>query len=220
MPFMDFQAARAAMVDCQIRPNDVTDPPIVSAFLTTPREDFVPAERRSVAYSELEIETSPGRSLWTARDTSKLIKLAGLKPGESVLVIGAGSGYEAALLSRVADTVIALEDSTALVDAMTERFGELNLDRAVAIEGSLAAGLPDQAPFSVIYVCGMIETIPDAWLAQLAEGGRLVAVIETAPGLGRGRVYTKALGGVAHRDAFDASPPKWTAFNRPKAFTF
>jgi protein-L-isoaspartate(D-aspartate) O-methyltransferase len=198
----------------------VTDPPIVAAFLSTPREVFVPDGHRGVAYSELEIETSPGRNLWTARDTSKLIKLAAVKPSDSVLVIGAGAGYEAALLGRLGETVIALEEHASLVDAMTERFGDLGLDRVVAIEGPLAAGLPDQGPFNAIYVCGMVETVPEGWLTQLAEGGRLVAVVESAPGLGRGRVYTRTQASTAYRDAFDASPPKWTAFNRPKAFVF
>ncbi len=217
---MDFEAARATMVDSQIRPNDVTDPHIVSAFLRTPREDFVPADRRGVAYSELEIETSPGRALWIARDTAKLIKLAAIRPSDVVLVIGAGAGYEAALLSQFADTVIALEEKADAVEAMTARFAELELDRAVAVEGRLADGLADQGPFNVIYVCGMVETVPEAWTAQLADGGRLVAVVQDVGAPGRGRIFTRAGETVASRDTFDASPPKFSAFDREAAFVF
>ena len=217
---MSFDAAREIMVDSQIRPNDVSDAPIVSAFLRTPREVFVPNSRKSVAYSELEIATSPGRSLWIPRDTGKLIKLAAIRPTDIVLVIGAGAGYEAALISHLSETVIALEETTELVDAMSERFATLGLDRAVAVEGDIAAGLPDQAPFDVIYVCGMVETVPDAWTAQLADGGRLATVVMEREGLGRGKVFTKAGDTVAARDGFDAFPPKFEQFNRKQAFVF
>lgn len=217
---MDFDLAREIMVDSQIRPNDVTDPAIVAAFLRTPREEFVPNSRRSVAYSELEIATSEGRSLWTPRDTAKLIKLADIKPSDIVLVIGAGTGYEAALISHLADTVIALEESETLADGMSRRFAALGIDRVAPVTGQLAEGLPSQAPFDVIYVCGMIETVPDAWGAQLAEGGRLVAVTADSGALGRGRVFTKAGDTLASREAFDACPPRFAAFDRKPSFIF
>lgn len=218
---MDFDLAREIMVDSQIRPNDVTDPAIVAAFMQTPREEFVPSARRSVAYSELEIETAPGRALWTPRDTAKLLKLAQVKPGDIALVIAAGSGYEAALLSHMADTVIALEDRAGLVDAMASRFAELGIDRIAPVEGKIAEGLAGQAPFDVIYVCGMVETLPEAWGAQLAEGGRLVAVVtDEDRRLGRGKVFTKAGDTLSSRDGFDACPPRLVEFDRKPSFTF
>jgi protein-L-isoaspartate(D-aspartate) O-methyltransferase len=143
---MNFEAAREIMVDSQIRPNDVSDPEFVHAFLNTPREAFVPATRKPVAYSELEIETSEGRALWTPRDTAKLLKAAAIKPTDIVLVIGAGAGYETALISHLAETVIALEDSAELVDAMSDRFASLGFDRAVAVEGKLEDGLAGPGP--------------------------------------------------------------------------
>jgi len=217
---MNFEAAREIMVDSQIRPNDVSDPHIVHAFMRTPREAFVPATRKPVAYSELEIETSEGRALWTARDTAKLIKMADIKPTDIVLVIGAGAGYETALISHLAETVIALEESAELTDAMSERFAALGFDRAVAVEGKLEEGLADQGPFDVIYVCGMVETVPEAWTAQLAEGGRLALVQLQEDGVGRGRVYTRAGDSVSSRYGFDAFPPKFSRFDRQKAFVF
>lgn len=217
---MDFDLAREIMVDSQIRPDDVTDPAIVAAFLRTPREEFVPSSRRSVAYSELEITTSSGRALWIPRDTAKLVKLAQVKPTDIVLVIAAGSGYEAALLSHLADTVIALEDNPGLVDAMSTRFADLGIDRIAPVEGKLAEGLPEQAPFDVIFVCGMVETLPEAWGNQLAEGGRLAAVVADAGGLGRGKVFTKAGDTLSSRDGFDACPPRLKEFDRKASFTF
>jgi len=217
---VNYDTAREIMVDSQIRPNDVSDPDIVSAFLKTPREAFVPDARKPVAYSELEIATSEARALWTPRDTGKLVKLAAIKPSDIVLVIGAGAGYEAAVISRLAETVIALEEDPVLVDAMSERFAALGLDQAVAVEGKLADGLPDQAPFDVIYVCGMVETLPDSWTLQLAEKGRLAVVMLEREGLGRGKVYTRAGESVSAKEGFDAFPPKFAAFDRKKAFQF
>ena len=217
---MDFDLAREIMVDSQIRPNDVTDPRIVSAFLRTPREVFVPNARKGVAYSEQEITTSPGRALWIARDTAKLIKMAEIQPADVVLVVGAGAGYEAALISHLADTVIALEETAQLVDAMSQRFAAIGVDRAAPVEGPLAKGLPGQAPFDVIYVAGMIELLPDAWTEQLRDGGRLAAVMADAGGMGRGKVFTKAGNTVSAREGFDCCPPRFSAFDRKPSFSF
>ncbi len=217
---MDFDKAREIMVDSQIRPDDVTDPRIVGAFLRTPREVFVPNARKGVAYSELEITTSPGRALWIPRDTAKLIKMAEIQPADVVLVIGAGAGYEAALISHLADTVIALEETAALVDAMSQRFSAIGVDRVAPVEGPLAGGLPGQAPFDVIYVAGMIEVLPDAWAAQLRDGGRLATVMADAGGMGRGKVFTKAGNTLSAREGFDACPPRLAAFDRKPSFSF
>ena len=216
---MDYAQAREIMVDSQIRPNDVTDPRIVAAFMRTPREVFVPNSRKSVAYAELEIETSPGRALWAARDTAKLIKMADIKASDVVLVVGAGAGYEAALISHLADTVIALDETAALVDQMSQRFAAVGIDRAAPVEGPLEKGLPEQAPFDVIYVAGMIETLPEAWAGQLREGGRLAAVVADGS-IGRGKVFTKAGTTLSAREGFDACPPRFTAFDRKPSFSF
>lgn len=217
---MDFAAARQTMVDSQIRPNDVTDPDIVRAFLSVPREVFVSSARQGVAYSELEIPTADDRALWIPRDTAKLIKVLEPAPSDVCLVVGAGTGYEAALLSHLCETVIALEDSPEMVDRLNARMAELDIDRVVGVEGILTEGLPDQAPFDLIAICGMVETIPEALTDQLADGGRLAAVVALDSALGRGRVYVRAGDSVSHRDAFDACPPRLPAFDRIKSFVF
>lgn len=215
---MNFDAARQIMVDSQIRPNDVSGPAIVSAFLRTPREAFVPTSKKPVAYSETEIETSDGRALWTPCDTAKLIKAADVQPTDIALVIGAGAGYEVALLTHLAETVIALEESDDLVDEMIERFAGLQIDRAVPVTGKLVDGLAGEAPFDVIYVCGMVQSVPEAWTAQLSEKGRLVVVEDEGRGIGRGKVYTRAGDVVGRRDVFDAYPPRFTQFDKTVGF--
>ncbi|WP_084399992.1 protein-L-isoaspartate O-methyltransferase family protein [Henriciella aquimarina] len=217
---MDFNKMRRIMVDSQIRTNDVTETGIVSAFLHTPREAFVPKPDQSIAYAEYEIETSEGRALWTPRDLGKMLKALEPEPSDIALVIGAGAGYETALLAKLVETVIALEDDETLVDEMTARFGKLGIDRAVAVHGDLKAGLPDQGPFDIILVTGMIEEAPEAWFNQLAEGGRLGVPVPVSHDLGRGRVYTKSGDIVSYRDAFDACPPKLPGFDKKRSFVF
>lgn len=217
---MDFAKTRQIMVDSQIRVNDVTDPEIVSAFLTTPREAFVPKAEEAVAYAEYEIQTSDGRALWTPRDFGKMVKALDPEPSDIALVIAAGAGYETAILAKLVETVIALEDSDELVDEMSDRFGRLNIDRAVAVQGDLKAGLPDQGPFDIILVTGMVEEIPHAWFGQLAEGGRLGVPVPVGRDLGRGRVYTRAGETTSFRDVFDACPPVLPGFGKKASFVF
>lgn len=217
---MDFEAARRTMVDTQIRPNDVTDPAIVGAFLRVPREAFVPGSKRGIAYSEYEIRTGEGRALWTPRDTAKLIRSLEPGPQDACLVIGAGTGYEAALLAHLSETVIALEEDEQMVERLGKRLADLGLDRAVAVQGKLTEGLPGEGPFDCILICGMVDQVPETLTAQLAEGGRLAAVVALDAALGRGRVYTKTGDIAAYRETFDACPPRFHAFDKPKAFEF
>ncbi len=217
---MDFEAARRTMVDSQIRPDDVTEPEIVNAFLQVPREAFIPASKRTLAYSEFEIRTGEDRALWTPRDTAKLIKSVDPRPGDACLLIGAGAGYEAALMSHLTETVIALEEDEDAVASLAQRLADLGFDRAVAVEGKLTEGLPGEGPFDCILICGMVERVPETLTDQLAEGGRLAAVVQVDAALGRGRVYTRSGNVVSSRETFDACPPKFKAFDAPAVFQF
>lgn len=217
---MDFAAARRIMVDSQIRPNDVTDPDIVSALLSVAREAFVPASYRKVAYSEREIGTSEARALWTPRDFSKLLKHIDPQHSDIALVIGAGAGYETAVLSELVETVIGLEEDEAVVNSTLERLADQGADRAIIVKGELKTGLADQGPFDVILVNGMVETVPEAWSAQLAENGRLGVVVQSGKRLGEARIYVRAGETVSYRVAFEATPHKFEAFNAEKSFSF
>jgi len=217
---MDFEKQRRIMVDSQVRVNDVTEPSIVSAFLTVPRETFVPKSAQSIAYSETEISAGEGRAMWTPRDLGKLLRAMAPQAGDLALVIGAGAGYSSALLGRIVETVIALEDNAEAVDLMTERFASIGMDQAIAVEGDLSKGLPEQGPFEVILVAGMVETVPEAWLEQLAEGGRLGVVVSEGRALGSARVYTKAGGNASYREAFECCPPVLPGFEKAETFVF
>ncbi len=217
---MDFETARRNMVDSQVRPNDVTAPEIVAAILATPRERFVPKSRQALAYSETEIETSPGRALWIPRDFAKLVSAAAPEPSDVALIVGAGAGYETAVLSHLTAMAIGLEADADLVSRTSDLLLELGIDRAVIVEGDLGAGLPDQAPFDIIFINGMVETVPDAWREQLSEGGRLVLVEALDADLGRAKVYTRSGDAVSARGVFDATPPIFAQFDRAPGFVF
>ncbi|MEM1106433.1 MAG: protein-L-isoaspartate O-methyltransferase [Pseudomonadota bacterium] len=217
---MDFAAARKIMVDSQIRPNDVTDPEIVRAFLSVPREEFVPSAKKSIAYSELEIATSEGRALWLARDLGKMFKALEPKPSDVALVIGAGFGYACAVLAELCETVLAVEESEEAVDALNDRMARLGYDQVAAVTAPLTEGLASEGPFDLIFIAGMVEQVPSALPLQLADDGRLGAVVKLDASLGRARIYTRSGDIVAFRDAFEATPPEFTAFRTPPRFTF
>ena len=217
---MDFAKLRRIMVDSQVRVNDVTSVDVVSAFSSIPREVFVPKPMRSSAYAELEIATSDTRAMWLPRDLGKL--LVGLEPeaADISLVIGAGAGYSAALIGHMTEAVIALEEDEPLVDAMTDRFAEIGMDEAVAVLGDLPTGLPDQGPFDVIFIAGMVETVPQAWLDQLSEGGRLGVVVASGRGVGAARIYKRAGSTFSYREAFECCPPILPGFEKKSEFVF
>ncbi len=217
---MDFAQLRKVMVDSQVRVNDVTAPNVVSAFSSVPREVFVPKAMRASAYAELEIETSEARAMWLPRDLGKI--LIGLAPDarDISLVIGAGAGYSAALLGHMTEAVIALEADEDVVDEMTERFAKIGMDEAVAVQADLALGLPDQGPFDVILVAGMVEEVPEAWLTQLSEGGRLGVVVASGRGVGAARIYTRAADTYSYREAFECCPPVLPGFEKKPVFVF
>lgn len=218
---MDFAAARKHMVDSQVRPNDVTDFALQAAMETLPREDFVPSNRKALAYAELGIQLFEGRWLLQARDFSKLIHAAGIRKGDLVLDVGCGYGYSAAVISRLAGMVVALEEDAEIAARAEQQFGDLAIDNAVSVSGPLTEGMVGQGPYDVITIAnGGIAERPEKLLQQLKPGGRLVAIVVTG-GIGRAMVYTRAADGVGERAVFEAQPPGiLPGFEKSAAFTF
>jgi protein-L-isoaspartate(D-aspartate) O-methyltransferase len=210
---MDFNAARVAMIDSQVRPNDVTDRRLIAAMAATPREAFVPADKRALAYVEQVVHTGPGRALWMARDFAKLVHAAGIGEDDAVLDIAPGAGYSTAVLAKLARKVVALEpDDTAAAPLQS-----LGLANVEVVAGPLAAGAPAKGPFAVIFVNGAVEEVPKAWLDQLAEGGRLAVAINEGA-VRRGCVYTRSGSQTAVRIVFDSAAPILPGFEKVAAF--
>lgn len=214
----DFDKAREQMVDCQIRPADVTDRRILGAFQTVPRHAFTPRPKLAAAYADSEVATGDKRSMMRPRDLAKLIQAADIQPDELVLTIAGGRGYSSALLAKLAETVVALEDDADSIKRATELLTDVGANNAVVIEGDLKAGVPDQGPFDVIFVDGSVEEVPSAWLDQLADNGRLVVVLRRGP-VGKATVFTKSGAGIGERCVFDAQVSPLPGFQRARAFS-
>ena len=171
-PSDTFAAMRHAMVASQLRTTGVNDPRVVAAMLRVPREDFVPDDARETAYRDTPIPLGGGRWMNTPAATARLLTQAALADGERVLLIGAGRGYAAALVSVLAGAVIAVEADPALAGAARDALA--GFARATLVEGPLADGAPGEAPFDVLVIDGAVPVVPDALAAQLAPGGRIV----------------------------------------------
>jgi len=211
-PIPDYAAARAVMVDSQLRPEGVTDPAVIAAMAVIAREKFLPEAVRPFAYSDRAIALGDGRFIPPPAILGQLLTQMAPRPGQRALVVGAGSGYSSAVLARIGLEVVALESSAALAESARKH--KLNV-----VEGPLDAGWSEAAPYHQILIDGAVETIPEAIIAQLAEGGQLGAsLIER--GISRLIVGRKAGGAFGYLSLSDAGTPALPGFSRPKAFTF
>ncbi|WP_029355306.1 protein-L-isoaspartate O-methyltransferase [Bosea sp. 117] len=219
---IDFAEMRRAMVDAQVRANDVTDLRIVAAMMETPRERFVPASLRSFAYIDDDLlvkEGAPARYLMEPMVLAKLLQAAEVGAGDLVLDVGAGTGYSTAVLSKLAGQVVALEEDAELSGLGSSVLVELGLLNAAFVQGPLTAGWPGEAPYDVILLNGAIEIQPDALLAQLKPEGRLVTVVGRGRA-GRATVYIRTSGGIGSRIVFDAAVPVLPGFEARPTFVF
>ena len=217
---MDYAAARHAMVGSQIRTNRVSDPAIVSAFEDIPRELFVPANLRSVAYVDEAVPLGHGRYLMEPLALALLLQAAEITTRDVVLDVGCGMGYSVAVLARLAATVVAIEENPDFARAANHLLGEQTVHNAAVIEGPLAEGCVKQAPYDVIVIEGGIEEIPDALVDQLGDGGRLACIIVGAGGFGKGTIVTRIGGTITRKVVFDAGTPLLPGFARRPSFVF
>jgi protein-L-isoaspartate(D-aspartate) O-methyltransferase len=215
----EFDQARKQMVDCQIRPSDVTDRRLLGAFQTVPRHAFTPRSKSASAYGDCEVATNEVRAMCRPRDIAKLIHAAGIQPDELVLDIAPGRGYSTAILAHMAETVVGLEDDEDSLTRSAALLTEIGADNAVVIKGDLKAGVAKQGPFDVIYVNGAVEDVPQAWFDQLADGGRLALIRREGP-IGKATIFTKSGSGIGERVVFDANATVLPGFAKEAGFAF
>jgi protein-L-isoaspartate(D-aspartate) O-methyltransferase len=214
---VDLQAARAAMIDSQVRTNDVTDRRLISAMASVSRDIFAPAGKAMLAYAEVSVETSPGRWMMTARDFSKLANAIAIKETDRVLDIAAGAGFSSAVFSQLAASVVALEENETLAKTLRDGLNEVHAANVEVVTGPLKSGAPAKAPFDVIFVNGAVEDVPKAWLDQLAEEGRLAVAVREGL-VRRARIYTRSGGKTAWRTPFETAVPSLPGFERAEEF--
>jgi len=220
---VDYAAARLNMVECQLRTNKVTDERVLSGFLAVPRERFVPAALRGIAYVDDDLPLGHGRSLMEPMVLARLLQLAAIDDDDKVLEIGCATGYATAILSRLSAHVIALESDPRLAAEARAHLAEFGLG-ARLVEGKLDAGWPQDSPYDVILVNGAMAEIPPAIAGQLAEGGRIVGVTRNghsvAGAAGEAVVVTRAEGVLSRRAVFDASTGLLPGFEPVPSFVF
>ena len=224
IPMTDYAAARENMIESQVRPNGITDHRIIAAMAGLAREDFVPEERKAVAYMDADVllsEAGPGgtaRYLIEAMAFARLVHLAVIRPTDKILHVGAATGYGSAVLIQLGDRVVALESDAELAGRARKNLaGE---PKVKLVEGRLAEGSKADGPFDVIMVEGRVGEIPAGLLAQLADGGRLVAVVGEGD-VAKAHVWTRSGAASAVRTAFDASIAALPGFARKvPAFVF
>lgn len=216
---MDYEAARIKMVDNQVRTTDVTSHSVLRAFMTVPREAFVPEKSKVLAYIDEDIEVAPGRYVMEASPLAKLLQLAAVTKDDVVLEVGCGTGYATALLSQIASAVVAVESDAGLATKATETLASLGCDNVVVVTGDMEAGYAAEAPYDLIFINGSVEEVSQALFGQLRDGGRLVTVV----GYGNAstaRVYRKENGVISEATFFNTSVKPLPGFRKAKEFVF
>lgn len=201
----DFAAEREAMVERQIESRGIHDPKILEAFRAVPREEFLSEEYRDLAYGDHPLPIEAGQTISQPYIVALMIEAAEIKPGDTVLEVGAGSGYAAAVMSRIAGKVIAIERQGELVKVAKERIDRLGYDNVRIVEGDGTRGCPDEAPFDAILAAASGSHVPKTLVEQLADGGRIVMPVGDPSWIQKlvkvtkgpaGKLITEDLGGV------------------------
>ena len=200
------------MVDSQLRPVGVNDPAVIEAMAVVPRERFVPDEQKPLAYVDRSVPLGEGRALPAPAVLGRLLTALAALPGERALVVGASTGYSAAVLAAMGLQVTALESSAAL--ASIARGNGVSV-----VEGPLAKGHGKDSSYDLILIDGAVEQIPETLVDQLVEGGRMGGAI-VEQGITRLFIGRRVGGGFGFQPIADASTPVLPGFERPKAFTF
>lgn len=222
---LDFAAARRMMVDGQVRTSDVTDLRIIAVMFELPREHFVPGANAGLAYLDLDVPVqeasgrNQARRLIKPMVLAKMMQAAAIKDTDHVLDVACATGYSSALLGRLAQSVVALEEDPALAQAAEANFKSIGARNVTVVTGPLTAGCQAKGPYDVIFVNGATEVVPHDLCAQLKDGGRLLAVFGRAPN-GRAMVYRSVAGDVSGWPIFDAAAPLLPGFAKPPAFVF
>lgn len=218
---VDAATQRINMVESQVLPGDVTDHRILRAMRELPREKFVPASLGGLAYIDEPVPVTPAgsarRFILAPRVQAKLLQLADIGDDNHVLDIGCASGYSAALIGRIARSVVAVESDESLAAMARANIADVGLGNVAVVSGRLAGGWPNKAPYDAIVIEGSIELPPEDLLDQLKDGGRLVAIVND-DGIGKATIWKRFGLSMDARVAFDAAAPELSEFSKVPVF--
>ena len=218
---MHFEALRKAMVDSQIRPNKVIDDRVIAAFMNVPRERFVSKNMQNLAYIDEDIHLSGGRFIVEAMVMARIIQTLALDASQSVMLIGAGTGYTAALLSYLVESVIAIETRAQMVEKAQQAVAGLDIGNVAVIKARLQDGYASEAPYDAIIIEGAVEQIPQRLLDQLSDGGRLAAIWRPeGTQAGEACIWHKTGEVVSRTPLFTAQVPVLDEFRAKPKFSF
>jgi len=209
---VDFPGLRTKMVDGQVRPNDVTDLRIIDAMGDISREAFAPDDQKDLAYLDRDLPLGPERGarvLIQPMILARLLQIATITPTDKVLEVGSATGYGAAVIARLAGSVVALEQDARLAAVAREQLS--GVANAAVVEAPLWGGVPSAAPFDVILFNGAVGRFPEALAGQLAPGGRLL-LVEGEGFAAKAMLYVRSDAGVSGRSLFNASVPLLPGF--------
>ena len=217
---MNLEQMRLNMVEQQIRTWDVLDQDVLDLLYVVPREEFVPRERRALAFSDMHLPIGDGERMWEPKLEARVLQELEVHRSDRVLEVGTGSGYFTALLAHRCAQVCSVEINPALAE-----FGRRNLERhgadnIVLETGDAARGWPQRAPYDAIVLTGSTPVLPAAFLEQLAPGGRLFAVVGEAPAMTARLVVRGELGGQRANDLFETVIRPLVNAERPSRFKF
>lgn len=216
-----FEKARENMVDCQLRPNRVTDDAIIDAMRKIPREKFVPRQLQGFAYVDEDVPLGNGRYLREPVIIARLIQAAEIKKSDIVLDIGCNTGYSTAVMGHLAATVVGLEIEDTLANEADKLLHDLDIINVVVVrQGKLSEGYAAQGPYNVIFINGSVSAVPDGIKNQLADGGRLVTVVSKHGHMGRAVLIERHGDHFSTRELFDAATPTLVGFEADKSFAF
>ena len=217
---MNFEKARFNMVEQQIRPWEILDQDVLDVMMTVKREEFVPKEAQALAFAEIELPIGQGQTMLKPTIEGKILQAVRVRPTDSVLEVGAGSGYFAALLAAQADWVRTVEINSELVGLAHANLNRNGVKNVIVEEGDGSEGLPVRAPYNVIVVSGGLPELSSALLAQLAPGGRLFAFVGEAPVMKARLVICESEGCFRTEDLFETVVPMLVQPEKHNAFHF
>lgn len=217
---MDFVLARQNMVEGQIRTNRVTDQYLVDALEELPREAFVADDLKQLVYIDEDLTVTEGRILMEPMVVARLLQTAHIEDTDLCMVIASATGYEAAVMAKLASAVVAVESHKALLKSSAVNLTEQGADTVSVMAGELADGQAAQGPYDVIFINGGVADLPSTLTDQLAEGGRLVYVKDMPQGTGKAILVTKNNGVVSEAELFDANVPALPEFVAKPTFNF